>query len=448
VTTLLSRRVADHFRRADARRAMLAAETPASWPHRQLALVREVWANAVGDVPYYRRLVSEKRAPAVIGGWNDLRCVPILTRQLLQDHAPEFIRESGPPQSFMKTAGSTGEPLRIGMDPPERELMRIVKLVEWQALGYTESSRLFLIWGHGHLLGTGWRGRVNHARRKLADALLGYQRADAYRLDPQSCHDYAEALIRFKPIGLISYASALDLFARYTTGFRDRFRALEMRFVLSTAEAPPRPDTFARLEDLFGCPVVQEYGGAEFGQAAFHRGSGAFTVYPDLNYVETESDQLEDAASEQPLLVTSLYDRYAPLVRYRVGDAVSGARRWANGHVYEFDKLAGRVNDVIELREGVFIHSVAVFHCIHQEADVLGIQMLLTDEGIDLLLISRASDRPGMEARIRGRLAQVDHSLATARFHYVDDLQVTRAGKRRWYVDRRSARLCAASPVS
>ena len=444
MTSLLSRRVAEHFRRADERRTMLARHDAASWPLRQFQSLHEVWADAVSDVPYYRRLVSEKKAPSHILDWSDLSSIPALTRHILQDHADEFIRDSAPPQSFMKTAGSTGEPLRIGMNHPERELMRIVKLVEWQSLGYTESSRLFLIWGHGHLLGTGWRGRLNHARRKLADAFLGYQRVDAYRLDPASCRDYAEALIRFKPIGLISYASALDLFARYTTEFRDRFRALGLKFVLSTAEAPPRPDTFDRLRDLFGCPVVQEYGGAEFGQVAFDGGAGPFAVYHDLNYLEAEPAH----SVEEPLLVTSLYRRYVPLIRYRVGDAAIGTKRWPNGHVYAFDKMAGRVNDVIEIRPGVFVHSVAVFHCIHQEPDVLGIQMVLTDEGIDILLIARDGERVAMEQRMRGRLAQVDPGLAVARFQYVDDLQVTRAGKRRWYVDRRTNQSCVASPAS
>jgi phenylacetate-CoA ligase len=446
MTNLLSRRVAEHFKRADDRRAMASNENATTWPHRQLRLLQQVWADATHDVPYYRRLVSDGQAPAQISDWADLRTIPVLTRQILQDRAGEFIRDSAAPQSFMKTAGSTGEPLRIGMNQSERELMRIVKLVEWQSLGYTKSSRLFLIWGHGHLLGTGWRGRVNHTRRRLADAFLGYQRVDAYRLDPASCREYAEALIRFKPIGLIGYASALDLFARYTTEFRDRFRALGLRFVLSTAEAPPRPDTFERLEDLFGCSIVQEYGGGEFGQAAFDRGNRRFEVYPDLNYVETE--HAAGDSGESPLVLTSLYPRYLPLIRYRVGDAVLGARRWPHGHVYEFDTISGRVNDMIEITRGVFVHSVAVFHCIHQEPDVLGIQMVLTDEGIDILLIARDGDRQGMEHRIRGRLAQVDPALATARFQYGSDLQVTRAGKRRWFVDRRTTQPCAASPVS
>lgn len=446
MTSLLARRIGFHFKVAEARRRTIAAVAGEAWVPRQLSALRDTWADATRDIPYYRGLVQSGRAPQQIRSWTDVPRIPVLTRHTLQERAAEFLRDSAQPQSFMKTAGSTGEPLRIGMNQAERDLMRIVKLAEWQSFGYTQSSRLFLIWGHGHLLGTGWRGQINHARRKLTDALLGYQRVDAYRLDPHSCAEYAEALIRFKPIGLISYASALDLFARYTLAYRDRFRALQLRFVLSTAEAPPRGDTLARLEDLFGCPVVQEYGGAEFGQVAFKRGAEPFAVYSDLNYVEATTPEAGDPGVE-PVLVTTLYPRYLPLIRYRVGDALSGARRLSNGHVHDFDTMAGRINDVIELAPGDFIHSVAVFHCLHQEASVHGIQMVLSDSGIEILLVADAEDRPVMEERVRRRLNQVHPLLSVATFSYVDDLEPTRAGKRRWYVDRRTTS-CAASRVS
>ena len=447
MTSLLARRVGFHFKAAETRRQALAAVVGEAWVPRQLASLQQVWADATREIPYYRSLVRSGQAPAQIEAWPDVQRIPILTRNILQERAAEFLRDSGPPQSFMKTAGSTGEPLKIGMNQAERDLMRIVKLAEWQSFGYTQSSRLFLIWGHGHLLGTGWRGQLNHAKRKLTDAFLGYQRVDAYRLDQLSCEEYAAALIRHKPLGLISYASTLDLFARYTAGYRDRFRALHLRFVLSTAEAPPRDDTIARLEDLFGCPVVQEYGGAEFGQVAFKRGDEPFAVYPDLNYVEATAPEAGDPGVE-PVLVTTLYPRYLPLIRYRVGDAISGAHRLSNGHVHDFETMAGRINDVIELSPGEFIHSVAVFHCVHQEASVHGIQMVLSDGGIEILLVADHRDRPAMEDRIRQRLTQVHPLLAPATFRYVEDLEPTRAGKRRWYVDRRTNPSCVASQAS
>jgi phenylacetate-coenzyme A ligase PaaK-like adenylate-forming protein len=305
---------------------------------------------------------------------------------------------------------------------------------------------MFLIWGHSHLLGTGARGKFNHVKRQLADRLLGYRRVDAYRLSPQICAEYAEALIAFQPLAVISYASALDMFARHTERYRDRFRALRVRFVLSTAEPAPQPDTVSRLEDLFDCPVVEEYGGAEFGQVAFKRGASPFDAYSDLNFVEAIPSAAEDGAEQA--VVTALYDRYVPLIRYAVGDALRGCERLAHGHVRRFDAVAGRINDVITLDGGVAIHSVAFFHCVHQEDQVRAIQLVVDDAGIELRLIAGGHDRPGMEARIRRRLAQVHQALGQARFSYVDDLLTTRAGKRRWFVDQRTKPPCAASPVS
>jgi phenylacetate-CoA ligase len=409
----------------------------------QLAAIGRSWADAVADLPYYGSLVSAGAAPARIESWRDVQSLPVLTRRILQDRPAEFIRRSAPPASFMTTAGSTGTPLRIGMNQAERDLMRIVKLSAWQAFGYDRSSRLFLIWGHAHLLGTGWRGRVNHLKRRLADAALGYRRVDAYRLTEATCAAHAESLIAYRPIGLIGYASALDLFARYTAAYRDRFRRLGLKFVLATAEAPPRPDSLELLEDHFGCPVVQEYGGAEFGQVAFKISRAPFETYGDLNFVETEPA----SGAEQPLLITSLYRRYVPLIRYQVGDAVEGAQMLPNGHVARFDAMAGRVNDVIVLANGDAVHSVAVFHCVHQE-NVHNIQMVLRDDGVDLRLVSPETDRAPMEARIRARLAQVHPALATVRFHYLEDLETNRAGKRRWFVDHRTQLPCAASQAS
>lgn len=409
---------------------------------RQLTAIKKIWADAVSDVPYYAGLVASRLAPPVVESWRDVEALPILTRRILQDRPSEFIRPSAPPAGFMTTAGSTGTPLRIGMNQAERDLMRVVKLAAWQAFGYDRSSRLFLIWGHAHLLGTGWKGKVNHLKRRLADAALGYRRVDAYRLTKESCAAYAEALIAFQPIGLIGYASALDLFARYTAASRDRFRRLGLRFVLATAEAPPRPDSIDVLEDHFGCPVVQEYGGAEFGQVAFKAGRLPFETYGDLNLVEAR----RSAGDDHALLITSLYQRYVPLIRYQVGDAVLQPEMLAHGHVIRFRELAGRINDVIVLGDGAVVHSVAVFHCAHQEK-VHNIQLVLRDEGVTLALVSYETDRGAMEGRIRARLAQVHPALASVRFQYLDDIQTNRAGKRRWFVDHRT-QSCAASPAS
>lgn len=406
----------------------------------QWRALRSVWQDCVRHIPYYSGLVAAGRAPQELHSWDDFHSIPVLTRKEIQEKPEEFKRRSAPPDDFIKTGGSTGTPLKLGIQQTERDLMRVVKLAAWQKLGYVLNSRLFLIWGHSHLLGTGWRGRLRHLKRKMADSVLGYQRVDAYRLNRAACLQYAERLVQFRPLGIIGYASALDQFARYTTPYRERFRALGVRFVLATSEPPPRSDTFDLLEDLFGCTVVQEYGGAEFGQVAFKTGTAPFQTYDDLQYLECESPAADDPETH-PALVTTLYPRYCPLIRYRVGDALRRPERLPHGHVTRFDAVAGRLNDVILLDDGDSIHSVAIFHCIHQEPTVHNIQMMVRDDGIEIGLICAVPNDPALEARIRKRLAQVHPLLGQARITYVEDLVTNRAGKRRWFVDQRTRTL-------
>ena len=434
----LASRIRRDREEAEQRRRERRGQAEADTPARQLAAVALLWADAVADIPYFGELVKSGRAPAEIESWDDLRAVPVLTRGDLQDQPEAFVRRSAKPDGYSHTAGSTGTPVRVGMNQSERDLMRVVKLAEWQESGYTEHSRLFLIWGHGHLLGTGWRGRVNQWRRRVIDGVLGYRRVDAYRLNAEKCQEFAAALIRFRPTGLIGYAAALDLFARHTRRYRELFRGLSMGFVLATTEAPPRPDTVPLIEDLFGCPLLQEYGGGEFGQVAFKRGRDPFEVYSDLNYLECEAEDPEEPGA-RPVLLTTLYPRYTPLVRYRIGDSVREPHTLPNGHVFRFAAIAGRLTDTVAIAGGDAIHSLAIFHCVHTEPEVYNIQMRLTDAGIDILLITApGTDRLALERRVRPRLVAVHPALERARFIYVDDVETSRAGKRRWCVDLRS----------
>ncbi len=109
----------------------------------------------------------------------------------------------------------------------------------------------------------------------------------------------------------------------------------------------------------------------------------------------------------------------------------------AHGHVASFERLQGRVNDMVVLEDGTAVHSVAVFHCTHQEPAVLNIQMVLEDEGVRILLVTREEIDGALEGRIRHRLGQISPLLAEARIERVEDLVTTRAGKRRWVVDSR-----------
>ena len=422
----------------------------------QLQKVREVWRDAVADVPYYERLVREGRAPHDIATWEDFRCVPELTREILQDHEHEFLRKSGPHDIKRLTGGSTGSPVRFGVYHCEEEVIRLLKLVLWSRAGYEPGDRLFLIWGHSHLLGTGWRRYANHFRRKAKDAVLGYRRVDAYRMDRSRAEDYLEKLRKFSPAGLIGYSTILDLLVRLLPDRRSELRDLALKFVMPAAESAPKSDSFSLLAETFGCPVIQEFGGLDFGQVAMKFADEPFEVFAEYNFLEgagsgeqeeqrpeTRGQMLEPRGEEA--LVTALYRRYLPLLRYQQGDLLGGCRKLAHGHVASFDRLEGRINDMVALSDGSAVHCSAVLHCIRPESTVLNIQMVLEDSGPKILLVTSKGYDTAAESRIRQRLAQISPVLEDVPVELTEDVQTSRAGKRRWFVDKRTERSKVAS---
>jgi len=403
----------------------------------QLTRFQAVWEDCITDVPYYRNLVARHAAPERISSWEDFRAIPELDRGTFQAHTRDFIRLSGPPDLSQITGGSTGVPIRFGIWKAEGEVLRVLKLVLWLRMGYSRESRLFLIWGHAHLLGTGWRRLWNHALRKAKDRLAGYRRVDAYSLCPERCRAIARKIMTFRPAGIIGYASALDYFLRTTESFHLDFQKLGVRFVMPCAEPAPKPDSFDRLRAVFRCPVVQEFGGVDFGQVGMKVDDQPFEVFPEHNILEA-APEADAASARGAAVVTTLYRRYTPLIRYREGDVLGGVKRLPHGHVPRFDSLEGRINDMVELSDGSRVHSVAFLHCVHEEPSVLNAQLVIEDSGASLRLVAADSWNITCETRIRHRLGQLSPSLAGIPLQKVADLETTVAGKRRWFVDKRS----------
>lgn len=416
-----------------------------NWPQWNEARVAEVqlrklqvaWADAVADVPYYERLVGTGAAPKEIRSWDDFHALPELNRQIYQADPTAFVRRSRGADRRGATAGTTGNPVQFGVWQSEDVLVRILKLVLWQRAGYTLDSKFLLLWGHTHLLGKGWRRLWKHLQRTVKDHLVGYLRVDAYRFDLSDSKRTAERMLRFKPTALVGYASTLDFFARSNPEFHDRFRRLGLKFAQPAGESPPRPDSLDLLREVFACKTVQEFGGGDFGQVAMRMDGEPYLTFPDYNLLEAVPGPGDDADSGATL-ITALYPRCFPIFRYRQNDAISGVRRYAHGHVYEFERVVGRTNDMIQLNSGAVVHSGAVFACIFPEAAIHRVQMVVEDSGLTLRMVLGAGFGPADETRVKDKLAQVAPELGTMKFERVDDVEPNLAGKRRWFVDKRT----------
>lgn len=395
----------------------------------QLAGLRKRWAEATRAVPYYRDLVAKGRAPADFHSFEEYRrSVPVLSRETLVENSGEFVREV-PPDTFLATAGSTGNPVRFGVWKEEsRHHTAVPQWVGRLENGMSVGDRVFLLWGHRNLLGSGrmglWRGHI----RRLKDLATGQRRVDAYHVEPETAQRYFEALRRFRPKVVIGYSCSLDLFARHNLAIGRSAGSLGVKFCVACSEMFPRTDSREILEEFFDAPVVMEYGGVDFGVCAYELAStGDYRTCWWSHYLEVEND-----GESGPFLVTNLTPRYLPMFRYRNGDECGDGTISASGHIASFRRVLGRINDVLEMPGGGEIHSVGLFHCIDQEP-VWSIQLVESGGALSLRLAAETLP-PDVESRIRKRLGGLHPTLRDCPIEVVEDVAANRAGKRRWIV--------------
>jgi phenylacetate-CoA ligase len=113
------------------------------------------------------------------------------------------------------------------------------------------------------------------------------------------------------------------------------------------------PEVRKRIQQAFQCPVVDSYGAAEVFRIAIECRNQQFHILPDSAIVEIdETTRNSDGSAE--ILVTPLYLRTMPLIRYRLGDRITlSAERCSCGSSWPvIAKVLGRSDDLLTLPSG------------------------------------------------------------------------------------------------
>lgn len=362
--------------------------------------------------------------------WESLEqyveCVPTTGRATLQDQRDQLVSTQRPPDRWSATGGSTAQPIQI---PQWNSELGATRANQWVGRGWhgiAPEDRLFLLWGHSHLLGTGWRGWINARRREVQDRLLGYCRFSAYDIGDEAMQAAVERILQFRPAYIVGYSVALDRLERVVSAYRAELHALGIKAVIGTSESFPYADSAQRLSHTFGCRVAMEYGAVEALGVAYSLPEGGYRLF-DHSYLA----EAERSGERWILRLTSLYPRSLPLVRYEIGDEVELAPGSPDRVIglTGFERLAGRCNAYVELADGALVHSEAFSHAVRPCAAIRGYQVI--QEGADLRLRVTAIRELSTddEAALRRRLAVVHRDLESIALERVDALQQTIAGK-------------------
>ncbi len=402
--------------------------TPATIRRIQLERFNDAWRGISKDSPFYAALKNRGRLPDRFENWDEFSsAMPVMDRSAFKCNRARISLIGAQPDYWRTTGGSTAEPLQM---PAWRNEDRHTVGNTWFArswFGANAADRLFLLWGHSHLLGKGLRGRVNATKRRLKDSCIGYLRFSAYDLGEEKLREAGQKILQLRPGYVLGYATALHRLAHFNRDRAPEFRKLNLKVAIATGESFHSPDSAKLISEVLGCPVAMEYGSVETGTIAHQRPSGEFQVFWGSYYLEGIPSREFPGTLE--VVITALYPRLTPLIRYRIGDLVSGGSG-ALGVSERFDRVIGRANDGIVVGTDGFVHSEAFTH-VMRDIDEVHTFQVVQGENREITINYTSGEKLSLDTTrlIHQRLFKIDRRLNSVRINRVTEIGVTIAGK-------------------
>jgi phenylacetate-CoA ligase len=238
----------------------------------------------------------------------------------------------------------------------------------------------------------------------------------------------------FQPRILVGYASALKPLAAEQRAGRLH---ISPQAVMSASEVLS-PHAASELEAAWGSEPFDVYAATETAGIASPCTYRNRHVYEDLLIIEPvdqAGDPVPAGTSAAKLLVTVLFSRTLPLIRYEMSDTVKlGGRDCPCGRSFTLlEDIEGRIEDVLQLSGkagNVKIHPI-VFHHVLDEAAIGGWQIIQEPSGLRVLLAGLApgSSLEGVRAAVGGALTAAGVVQTRVDVQQVDHLERTALGK-------------------
>ena len=400
----------------------------------QLRSLNACWKRICNNVPHYSYLLRSNRVPRTLRSIEEfVSSVPVTTRSTVQSHLAEMSDRTRKPDFWRMTGGTTSEPIQIPAWNSEYNYTSPDIWVARSWYGVTPWSRLFLVWGHSHLLGTGVKGWLNGLIRSMKDQFLEYYRFNAYDISEKAMRRAGSELLRFKPHYVIGYSVALDSFARTNQHLREEFGKLNLKVSIGAAEGFPSHDSKDIIEETLSCPVSMEYGSVETALIAHLHPEGYYIVPWRTYFVEAgEKGHSEGRA----VRITSLYPRCFPLIRYEIGDEIElfNEENYHHG-ITMFKRVIGRCNDYVKMPDGTMIHSETVTHSVRWCKSIRGYQLVSEGGELYLNLVSEYMTKDE-EKEVRRKLLRIHPGFKRLKMNHVAELEKTIAGKTHMIINR------------
>jgi phenylacetate-CoA ligase len=295
----------------------------------------------------YRAFVSQNTNDEKTMTWDAL---PIMTKKEFQKPLVDRLSRGYTLKNVYvnKTSGSSGDPFIFAKDKYCHALTwsNIINRFAWFGIDFNTSFQARF---YGIPLDF-----MGNKKERIKDILKNSYRFSIFDLSDVILE---KVLVQFqhKKFDYINgYTSSIVLFAKYLQKKNLVLTTIcpTLKCCVVTSEMLFEEDKIL-MEKQFGVPIINEYGASELDLIAFENPDGEWQVNSETLFVEIldEQNKVVPYGTEGRIVITSLYNKAHPFIRYDIGD-VGILDEKSSFKKPILKKLIGRTNDVALLPSG------------------------------------------------------------------------------------------------
>jgi phenylacetate-CoA ligase len=251
-------------------------------------------------------------------------------------------------------------------------------------------------------------------QEKIKDHLMNRILFNVFDLSDDSCEKYLRLFLIKKIKYIYGYTNSLILFANFLKRKDVKLKNIcsSLSICITTSEMLSNRDRETLL-NAFGVPIINEYGVSEAGGiVAFENKNNKLELSNETQFIEMIDKQgnILPYKVEGEILITDLYNKAMPFIRYKVGDL--GKLSVEDDKVY-LEKLIGRTNDTILLSNGKISPGLTFYYISRSLLESTGIikEFIIRQTEIDTFVFDIIMDRNFKKTEIKSLQQSLEKHL-------------------------------------
>lgn len=361
--------------------------------------------------------------------WNQ---VPVLEKKHLQQPLKNRLSKGyNRKNSYVgKTSGSSGEPFIFVKDKFTHALSwaGFSDRYHWHDIDLNKSLQ-----ARFYGIPLDFYGNI---QERVKDRISLRRRFNIFDLSEEKMAGFLKRFAREKFNYINGYTSAILLFAKYVKkqGLILKGICPSLKLCIVTSERLFEKDK-ELIEAAFGVPVVNEYGASEVGLIAFENRKQEWVVNSEDLFVEIldENNQPVAQGEKGRMVITSLYNRAQPMIRYDIGDTgMLSPKSTLKKPILE--KLIGRTNDIARLANGKVVPGLTFYYVTKTIIEDTGNikEFVISQTTLDAFKIEYVGEKAFTETQINNILTSIERYVGKdlrISFEKKEFLERTKSGK-------------------